>query len=78
MKNIIIKFIRYYQKQKSSNNFIMKIFFLNENNCIFTPTCSQYMIQSIEKYGTIKGIGKGIIRILRCNPFNKGGFDPID
>lgn len=45
--------------------------------CIYTPTCSMYTLDAIEKYGCARGIGKGIFRILRCNPFAKGGFDPV-
>ena len=45
--------------------------------CKYYPTCSQYMKQAIEKYGVIKGLSLGIFRILRCNPFSKGGYDPL-
>lgn len=44
--------------------------------CRFRPTCSHYMIGAIEKYGAIRGTAKGIWRILRCNPFARGGWDP--
>lgn len=44
--------------------------------CRFTPSCSQYYIEAIHKYGPLKGTLKGIWRILRCNPWNKGGYDP--
>lgn len=44
--------------------------------CRFTPSCSQYMIQSIEKHGLLRGMARGAWRILRCNPFNLGGHDP--
>ncbi len=47
------------------------------HRCIYTPTCSSYMYQSIEKYGVVRGGLKGFFRILRCNPFAKGGFDPV-
>ena len=46
--------------------------------CRFTPTCSEYTYQAIDKYGLIKGGIKGAYRILRCNPFNKGGYDPVE
>jgi uncharacterized protein len=46
-------------------------------SCRFYPTCSEYSIQAFEKYGVIKGGAKTIWRILRCNPLNKGGYDPI-
>ena len=47
------------------------------NQCRFYPTCSEYTKQAIEKYGAVKGTIKGIKRILRCNPFSKGGYDPL-
>ncbi len=45
--------------------------------CRFTPTCSQYAIEAIQKYGAGKGSLLALKRILRCNPFCKGGFDPV-
>ncbi len=45
--------------------------------CIYTPTCSSYTYQAIEKYGFFVGCVKGGLRILRCNPLAKGGFDPV-
>lgn len=68
MKNILIKLIKSYQK--IPGNF--------HNNCRFTPTCSNYMIEAIEEYGSLRGSLMGIKRILRCNPFNKNyGYDPV-
>lgn len=43
--------------------------------CRFYPTCSEYFIIAVEKYGPLKGLVKGIWRLLRCNPFSKGGYD---
>ena len=45
--------------------------------CRLYPTCSEYAFQAIEKYGVVKGSGKAVYRILRCNPFGKGGYDPV-
>jgi len=45
--------------------------------CKYYPSCSEYTIHAIEKYGSLKGIFLGIKRILRCNPFSKGGYDPL-
>ena len=46
--------------------------------CRFRPTCSQYMIEAIEKKGIVRGVTKGLWRICRCNPFSRGGWDPVD
>ena len=48
-----------------------------KNACIYTPTCSEYAMEAIEKHGAIKGMGLAIWRILRCNPFARGGYDPV-
>lgn len=67
MKIIIIFFIRIYQKLMG---------FLNLRVCRFYPSCSEYMIEGINKNGLWKGMSQGICRVLRCNPFNPGGYDP--
>ncbi len=46
-------------------------------SCRYTPTCSQYAITAIEKKGAFKGLFMAIWRVLRCNPFSKGGYDPV-
>ncbi len=46
-------------------------------SCRYIPTCSQYAIEAIEKYGAIKGGLLALWRIIRCNPFSKGGYDPV-
>lgn len=71
MKKILIFFINGYQKYIST--------YLQTKNihCKFYPTCSEYAKQAIEKYGVIKGGFLGICRIFRCNPFSKGGYDPL-
>ncbi len=71
MKKILIKIINLYQKHIS--------LWLESKNikCKFYPTCSEYTKQAIQKYGAVKGIFLGIYRILRCNPFSKGGYDPL-
>ena len=68
MKKVLIFIIRTYKK------YISPLF---PPSCRFYPTCSVYAIQAIEKYGAIRGSIKAIYRILRCNPFNKGGYDPV-
>ena len=44
--------------------------------CRFHPSCSQYMVEAIRKYGAFRGTAKGLVRIGRCHPFSSGGFDP--
>lgn len=68
MKKVFIYLIEKYQK------FISP--FLG-NNCKYYPSCSEYTKQAIEKYGTIKGSFLGLKRIIKCNPFSKGGYDPL-
>jgi len=72
-----IKLIRLYQKTLSFDHGMLKIFFPH-GYCRFKPTCSEYGIRTIEKYGVIKGGLKALWRVLRCNPWNKGGWDPVD
>ena len=72
MKGILIKIIRIYKKILSPFLSFLGV------HCKYYPTCSEYMIQAIEKYGCIKGVLKGIKRIIKCNPFSKGGVDLID
>jgi putative membrane protein insertion efficiency factor len=45
-------------------------------HCRFTPTCSEYFIGAVKKYGAISGAVRGILRICRCHPFHPGGYDP--
>lgn len=71
MKKLFIIFIKIYKKTISP---ILSYFGIK---CKYYPTCSEYTIQAIEKYGTIKGCFLGIKRILKCNPFSKGGYDPL-
>ncbi len=68
MKRVAIWVIRLYQRGLSP--------ILGEH-CRFEPTCSEYMIEAITAKGLLKGVCLGIWRILRCNPFNRGGYDPV-
>ena len=71
MKKIIIFLLKKYKKVLSPIISSCGI------HCKYQPTCSEYMMQAVDKYGVIKGVFLGIIRILKCNPFSKGGYDPV-
>ncbi len=73
---IAVKILKIYQKTLSFDHGVFKFLYPN-GFCRFSPTCSDYAIQAIEKYGLVKGGIAAVWRVLRCNPFNKGGFDPI-
>ncbi|BAE86847.1 MULTISPECIES: membrane protein insertion efficiency factor YidD [Desulfitobacterium] len=68
MKRLLIGMIRIYQRYISP---------LKRPSCRFYPTCSEYSIQAIQKYGVVKGCWKSLVRILKCHPFHPGGYDPV-
>lgn len=69
IKTAIIKAIDFYRNYLS----LLKL-----PSCRYYPTCSQYTKEAVGKYGVLKGLLKGAYRILRCNPFSKDGYDPVD
>jgi putative membrane protein insertion efficiency factor len=68
MKSIFMSVIRGYQKVISP---------MFPPHCRFYPTCSEYGFQSIEKHGVLKGLWLSLIRISKCHPFHRGGYDPV-
>lgn len=68
MKRLLIGLIKGYR------NFLSPLF---PPSCRFQPTCSQYAIEAIDRFGIWKGSGLAIWRILRCHPFHPGGYDPV-
>ena len=72
---IAISIIRVYQKIFSFDHGLLKIFY-PLGFCRFRPTCSDYAIAALGKYGLLKGGLKAIWRVLRCHPWSKGGYDP--
>ncbi len=68
MKKMLIFLIKMYQKYVSP---------MKRTKCPYIPTCSQYGLEAIEKYGALKGSLLAAWRILRCNPFSSGGYDPV-
>jgi len=73
---VIVKLIRFYQKTISFDHGPLR-FLYPHGFCRFYPTCSEYGAQAITKYGIIKGGIMTSWRIIRCNPWNKGGNDPV-
>ncbi|MBR6569116.1 MAG: membrane protein insertion efficiency factor YidD [Clostridia bacterium] len=69
MKRLLLALIRFYRRQISP----MK----GGACCRFIPTCSEYAMQAIEKYGACKGTWLALRRVLRCHPFHPGGYDPV-
>lgn len=68
MSKLLIGLVRMYQLILSP---------LLGDNCRFTPSCSRYAIEAIRKHGSIRGVGYALWRIARCQPFCKGGLDPV-
>ncbi|MBE7038241.1 MAG: membrane protein insertion efficiency factor YidD [Ruminococcaceae bacterium] len=69
IKKIIIFLINLYRKYISP---------LKKPCCRFYPTCSEYALKAVEKYGAIKGVYLSVKRILKCHPFHSGGYDPLE
>lgn len=69
MTGIFIAMIRFYRKYLSGLK--------KHSSCRYIPTCSQYAIEALERHGLAKGTYLSIKRIVKCNPFSKGGYDPV-
>ena len=79
IKKVVVKLIRLYQKTLSvDHGFVSYFMDRTFERCRFYPTCSEYTRLAMEKYGIIIGVFYGLKRILRCHPFSKGGYDPIE
>ena len=68
VQKLMIRGIKFYRKYLSP---------LKHTKCPYTPTCSEYGLEAVEKYGALKGGLMALWRILRCNPFSHGGYDPV-
>lgn len=83
MKYFVLKIINLYKKtalvrkEIISSRFPTTGHYQQRGTCRFTPTCSQYTYEAVERYGIVKGILLGLKRIAKCHPFNKGGLDPV-
>lgn len=77
MKKLLLQSIRFYQHYLSPDTGLLKKLYLVDSACRFTPTCSEYTYQAISRYGIIQGMHMGVRRMLRCHPWNEGGYDPL-
>lgn len=68
MKNVLLALIRFYRKNISPHKRAC---------CRFVPTCSEYAMTAVQRFGALRGGMMAVWRILRCNPFCKGGYDPV-
>ena len=68
MKRLLLSAVRFYRRAVSP---------LFPPRCRYIPTCSEYALQAVEKYGPLRGGFLALRRLLRCNPFHKGGYDPV-
>jgi len=76
LKKIVLSLIRLYQKTLSLDHGFLSVLY-SERVCRFQPTCSEYTYQAVEKYGVAKGLFLGFLRVCRCHPWSKGGYDPV-
>ena len=65
---VLMGMVRWYRRYVSP---------LLPDSCIYSPTCSEYALEAIQKYGAARGSWLAFCRILRCNPFRRGGYDPV-
>lgn len=72
MKDLLIKIIKFYKYYISPT--LSRMF---GNACRFTPTCSEYTIEALDKYGLLKGTLMGVKRLAKCNPLGGSGYDPV-
>lgn len=77
MKKIVIHLIKAYQKVSFLNSQVFKSLSLTNACCRYSPSCSDYAIEAVTRFGSVKGLYLGLKRIISCHPFSKGGIDPI-
>jgi uncharacterized protein len=68
MRELLILLLRFYKRWISPTLPMA---------CRFQPSCSEYMLQAVERHGVVRGVSRGLVRLVKCNPFHSGGFDPV-
>lgn len=68
MRRVVLAALRAYKRQVSP---------LLPPACRYTPTCSEYAVEAVERHGVLKGLALAVRRVLSCNPFSRGGYDPV-
>ncbi|MDO9099539.1 MAG: membrane protein insertion efficiency factor YidD [Caldisericota bacterium] len=68
MRRVVVVLIRFYRRFLSP---------LKGPTCIYYPTCSEYTLEAVERYGVLTGLWLGLRRVLRCHPFHQSGYDPV-
>ena len=75
-RRYVMWWIRLYQKTLSLDHGLFR-FLAPFGQCRFQPTCSEYTYQAVERFGVFPGLRLGVKRVLKCNPFSAGGYDPV-
>jgi putative membrane protein insertion efficiency factor len=77
VKRLVLFLIRAYRQSWFFRSPLLKFLFLSDAACRFQPTCSEYTYQAIKSYGIMRGSLLSLRRIIKCHPWNQGGYDPI-
>ena len=79
VRSLLLKLIAVYRRTLSPDHGWFKSWFALRHPhgvCRYRPTCSEYATQAIERYGAVRGLARAVWRVVRCNPFSRGGWDP--
>jgi len=77
VQRLVLASIRFYQRYLSWDHGLLKELHPTDKICRFQPTCSEYTYQAVRRYGALAGLRLGFLRVVRCHPWSKGGYDPV-